>query len=206
MPAKTSFAPSNINYIFILAAMNPRNNDLFGLFTKYSKALDWDWLLTFSQKKKISGIFLDSLDATEITERLPRKTQTTLHQILEKAIERQKRAYNTLNRIVTAFAREQVPVLVLKGSIFAEELYDNPGIRPFHDIDLLVHKRFLKKAEDVLIRSEQFHLPGKKVLKSNDLEIEILLVDVSEQAIERPKKSKDATTVAKRNNIRKKHK
>ncbi len=66
--------------------------------------------------------------------------------------------------------------------------------------------RTIKKVEDVLIRSAQFHLPGKKVLKSNDLEIEVLLVDVSEQAIERPKKSKDATTVAKRNAIHKKHK
>ncbi len=66
--------------------------------------------------------------------------------------------------------------------------------------------RTIKKVEDVLIRSDQFHLPGKKVLKSNDLEIEVLLVDVSEQAIERPKKSKDATTVAKRNAIHKKHK
>jgi predicted DNA-binding protein YlxM (UPF0122 family) len=66
--------------------------------------------------------------------------------------------------------------------------------------------RTIKKVEDVLIRSNQFHLPGKKVLKSNDLEIEILLVDVSEQAIERPKKSKDATTAAKRSVIRKKHK
>jgi len=65
--------------------------------------------------------------------------------------------------------------------------------------------RTIKKVEDVLIRSEEFHLPGKKVLKSNDLEIEVLLVDVSEQAIERPKKSKNDTTVAKRNGILKKH-
>lgn len=66
--------------------------------------------------------------------------------------------------------------------------------------------RTIKKVEDVLIRSDQFHLPGKKVLKSNDLEIEILLVDVSEQAVERPKKSNGATTAAKRSDIRKKHK
>jgi hypothetical protein len=65
--------------------------------------------------------------------------------------------------------------------------------------------RTIKKVEDVLIRSEEFHLPGKKVLKSNDLQIEALLVDVSEQAIERPKKSKDDITVAKRSGTLKKH-
>ena len=66
--------------------------------------------------------------------------------------------------------------------------------------------RTIKKVEDVLISSEEFHLPGKKVLKSNDLEIEVLLVDVSEQAIERPKKNKNDTTVAKRNATLKKRK
>ena len=65
--------------------------------------------------------------------------------------------------------------------------------------------RTIKKVEDVLIRSEKFHLPGKKALKSNDLEIEVLLVDVSEQAIERPKKSKNDITAVKRSVTHKRH-
>ncbi len=65
--------------------------------------------------------------------------------------------------------------------------------------------RTVRKVEDVLIASAQFHLPGKKALKSNDLEIEVLLVDVSEQAIERPKKSKNDITVVKRSVTHKKH-
>lgn len=150
MPARTSLTPSNINHNFILAAMNPRENDLFRLFRRYSEALDWDWLLTFSQKKKIGGILIDSLNVAGITERLPRKTQNALFRIQEKATEQQKRAYNTLNQLIDAFAQEQIPFLVLKGSVFAEELYNNPSVRPFYDIDLLVHKRFLRKAEDVL--------------------------------------------------------
>lgn len=65
--------------------------------------------------------------------------------------------------------------------------------------------RTIRKIEDALIGSDEFHLPGKKVLKSNDLDIEVLLVDVSEQAIERPKKSKNDITVAKNSVIHKKH-
>ena len=64
--------------------------------------------------------------------------------------------------------------------------------------------RTIRQVEDVLIASEKFHLPGKKTLKSNDLEIEVLLVDVSEQAIERPKKSKNDITAVKRSVIPKK--
>src|SRR5512140_3586993 len=37
--------------------------------------------------------------------------------------------------------------------------------------------RTIQKVEDVLIKSEQFHLPGKKVLQSSETVIEIVLVD-----------------------------
>jgi hypothetical protein len=57
--------------------------------------------------------------------------------------------------------------------------------------------RTIKKVEDVLIKSKQFHLPGKKVLQPSDTVIEIVLVDVTEQPIERPKKDNAGIIVAK---------
>ena len=66
--------------------------------------------------------------------------------------------------------------------------------------------RTIKKVEDALMRSGEFRLPGKKVLQPSDTLIEIVLVDASEQPIERPKKSKNDTTAAKRDVIPKKHK
>src|SRR3990172_5902243 len=52
--------------------------------------------------------------------------------------------------------------------------------------------RTIKKVEDVLIKSKQFHLPGKKVLQSSDMVIEIVLLDATEQPIERQKKTTQA--------------
>jgi len=65
--------------------------------------------------------------------------------------------------------------------------------------------RTIRKVEDVLIRSGEFRLPGKKALKSSDTVIEVVLIDATEQPIERPKKSNDSITVERRNGIRKKH-
>jgi len=53
--------------------------------------------------------------------------------------------------------------------------------------------------EDVLVKSGKFSLPGKKALLSND-EIEIVLVDVTESPIERPKKNKKNGILEKRKN------
>lgn len=58
--------------------------------------------------------------------------------------------------------------------------------------------RIIKRVEDILTKSKAFSLPGKKKLKEPDYEIEVIVVDVAETPIERPKKSKSTITAAKR--------
>jgi len=50
--------------------------------------------------------------------------------------------------------------------------------------------RTINKVEDALVRPGEFRLPGKKVLQPSGTIIHVVLVDVSEQPIERPKKAK----------------
>jgi hypothetical protein len=64
--------------------------------------------------------------------------------------------------------------------------------------------RTIKKVENALIRLKQFHLPGKKALQPSDTVIEIVLVDATEQPIERPKKDNVGITAAKRSATAKK--
>ncbi len=66
--------------------------------------------------------------------------------------------------------------------------------------------RTIQKVEDALIKSQQFHLPGKKKLAASDTEIEIVLMDATEQPIERPKKDSADTIAVKRSATRKKRK
>ena len=64
--------------------------------------------------------------------------------------------------------------------------------------------RTIRKVEDALVSSKKFRLPGKKALQPSDTIFEVMLVDVSEQPVERPKKARKGTTVAKRSVIPKK--
>ncbi|QGZ91646.1 IS5 family transposase [Microcystis aeruginosa] len=48
--------------------------------------------------------------------------------------------------------------------------------------------RIVRKVENILIKSGLFNLPRKKALLESNSEIEVIVVDVSEQEIERPKK------------------
>ncbi len=65
--------------------------------------------------------------------------------------------------------------------------------------------RTIQKVENALVRSGKFRLPGKKTLQASDTVFEVVLVDVSEQPIERPKKAKNGITAAKRSATPKKH-
>jgi hypothetical protein len=57
--------------------------------------------------------------------------------------------------------------------------------------------RTIQKVENALVRSGKFRLPGKKALQPSDTIFEVVLVDVREQQIERPKKAQNGITVAK---------
>ena len=61
--------------------------------------------------------------------------------------------------------------------------------------------RIIIKVEKCLIESGLFRLPGKKALLNQDLEWEVVVVDVTETPVERPKKNKKDFTVAKKRSI-----
>ena len=52
--------------------------------------------------------------------------------------------------------------------------------------------RIVNKTEAILIKDKRFNLPGKKVLESGSgIQISAIIVDATEIAIQRPKKSKN---------------
>ena len=74
-----------------------------------------------------------------------------------------------------------------------------------YDVSEATVCRTIRKVENALVRSGKFRLPGKKALQASDTVFEVVLVDVSEQPVERPKKAKNDITAAKRSDIPKKH-
>ena len=57
--------------------------------------------------------------------------------------------------------------------------------------------KICKKVEDILINSEEFKLPNRKELYESP-DIECVMVDASESAIERPQKNKESITHEKK--------
>ena len=58
--------------------------------------------------------------------------------------------------------------------------------------------RTIKKVEDLLVKCGKFRLPSKRQMYQPGWEWKVMVVDVGEMEIERPKKNRDATIVASR--------
>lgn len=65
--------------------------------------------------------------------------------------------------------------------------------------------RTVKKIESALLKDKRFHLPGKKALHDGSLDLTVIVVDASEQRIERPQKNSIGSTPAKRSATPRKH-
>jgi len=61
--------------------------------------------------------------------------------------------------------------------------------------------RIITGLEELLIKSELFHVKGKKCLLSED-SFEMVLIDVAESPIERPKKNNESGTLERRSDTR----
>ena len=61
--------------------------------------------------------------------------------------------------------------------------------------------RTVHRIEDRLIKSNRFSLPGKKTLSKKQTDWSMIIVDVAESPIERPKKNKKVTIVARKKSI-----
>jgi len=61
--------------------------------------------------------------------------------------------------------------------------------------------RIIRKVEDVLIKSSIFKLPGEKKLLESEAEPKVIVIDVTESTIERPKKNRKNTIQEKKETI-----
>jgi Helix-turn-helix of DDE superfamily endonuclease len=61
--------------------------------------------------------------------------------------------------------------------------------------------RIIRRVEEELTDSKVFSLPGKKSLLASNTALEVVVVDVMETPIERPKKSNVDSTVARKSDI-----
>ena len=112
-------------------------------------AVDWDEFLTQAARHAVAPLIYyalkeeDAVLPDHVKEKLATAYyQTALHNTL---------LYERLGKIVDAFNTAEVPVILLKGAALAQNVYGNVALRPMGDLDFLVRKEKMSRAERLLV-------------------------------------------------------
>ncbi len=112
--------------------------------------LDWTWLLSLADEHDVTGLLYQSLQDTcpdlvpvAVIDKLRRDFQTSTLNTLFFTQE--------LVKLLQLIEAHDIPVLPYKGPTLAIALYGNLSLRPFCDLDLLIHPQDLVRVKPLLV-------------------------------------------------------
>ncbi|MGI9104950.1 MAG: nucleotidyltransferase domain-containing protein [Pyrinomonadaceae bacterium] len=137
--------------LLLCCAPTHMNDDKLARFEQLlCGALDWDFLQRFAGKHNLIPLLYHHLNA-----RAPDKVPPIVDAKLRQQF-RQISAWNAylsgeLRRLLTLFAAHNIDAIPYKGPALAAHAYGNISLRPFRDLDILVRRRDVLRAKDLLI-------------------------------------------------------
>lgn len=124
-----------------------------------TQAVDWDWLVERAGTHRVAALVAGRLRRCRVPGVPPDSIAARLEEIGEQAAQRAAASQETLRQLADGLNAADVPFLLLKGSVLAELIYQDPSIRPFYDVDIVVRRESLATAE-ALMGAWNYHMAG----------------------------------------------
>jgi Uncharacterised nucleotidyltransferase len=113
------------------------------------KGVDWPILLTLAARHCVRPLLLQTLKSV-CWDAVPLNTQLELTRFNKANVKKNLLFTAELLRLLSLFQQSGIPIAGFKGPILAHSIYGNMSLREFSDLDVIVHKTDLTKAEDIL--------------------------------------------------------
>src|SRR6058998_1643501 len=117
--------------------------------------------------------------------------------LIVKAVKEQRRKHPNRGKVAKLSIEDQLLMMLMYHREYRSLLH----IAADYGISEAQCWRIVTDLEDMLIQSHAFRLPGKKALTKDSVKWSVVLIDVGESPVERPKKNKGSITPAKRSGI-----
>ena len=135
----------------LLASLDPNGESFAAHGATDWERIPWDWLLERARHHKIAALFAGRMEQHGFLGLVPDHARAKLEQIRELAANRTTRAAQTLKILCDLYGERSIPFLLVKGSVLAEQVYGDAHLRPFYDVDLVLHDEHMQQAEQLLI-------------------------------------------------------
>jgi len=112
--------------------------------------IDWQYLLYLADFHEITPLIAHNILADGRSRRVPEPYAERLRKIYSTSLYKNMVLSDELIRVLSIFDQHKIPVISLKGTVLAEQLYGNPALRSVADIDILVQAEKLSPAGAIL--------------------------------------------------------
>lgn len=100
--------------------------------------LDWSYLLNLSEVNGVAPLISYNLVNDGFANKIPQPYLEELNNIYSVNLYRNIILSHELKKVLAVFSQHGIRAIVLKGTVLAEQLYGNPGLRVVSDMDILV--------------------------------------------------------------------
>ncbi|OAD21821.1 hypothetical protein THIOM_002406, partial [Candidatus Thiomargarita nelsonii] len=112
------------------------------------RAADWESLVQFAVRQSVAPLLYHRLKTVYTSINIPASLKHKLQKAYLASGMQNTCLYSELSKIIKAFQNENIPVIVLKGAHLAQNVYGDITLRSMSDVDILVRKTDLLKAEE----------------------------------------------------------
>jgi len=125
--------------------------------------IDWPWVLERARAHKLIGLISKRTQDSGFEGQLPGPVQAQLAEERKRGDEHLQRVGRTLSWLQELLEALECPFMVVKGSVYAHDLYDAPTTRRFSDIDIVIPHGKLAQVDGALTGAGYFFWTDPKI-------------------------------------------
>ena len=110
----------------------------------------WDDLTDKARWHKLDGMLYRRIKDADLGDSIPAESLEQLKMAHRRTLMRGMYFRQELQQILAALYKENIPVILLKGAALVETVYQDPGVRPMTDLDLLVPAQSAESAQEIV--------------------------------------------------------
>ncbi|MSP12562.1 MAG: hypothetical protein EXR62_06355 [Chloroflexi bacterium] len=135
------------------------------------EALDWEYLCQFALKENIAPLIYYMVRYEDI---VPVSIEERLQEVYVQSVLHNTLLFSELDRLLVDFLQAGIAIILLKGAALSKTVYEDIGIRPMVDLDLLVKRGDVDQTLQLLAShhygfpTPEMH-PGAKAEHENEL-------------------------------------
>lgn len=114
--------------------------------------LNWGYILDEANYHRLNALLYYNLQSEGLMRFLPEKISSSLEKKNYAIAFSNLKLSRELKRLLGIFSEKRIESIVLKGPVLDEGIYPQKGLRPFADMDILIHREDLTQVEEILSR------------------------------------------------------